>query len=82
MRKISEAVGEQLAVIRQSLGLSQSVAAEKAGITQSQISHYETGKTRITLDAFVRICTTYGRPASDVLRDMEMDLVLDHAEWD
>lgn len=44
-----------LKVIRKSMGLTQKELAQKLGIADSTLAHYETGIRKVTLEMFLKI---------------------------
>jgi transcriptional regulator with XRE-family HTH domain len=52
---ISHNVGFNIANTRKKMGLSQKDLAEKVGITQALLSHYETGKRSIPVEIIIQI---------------------------
>jgi transcriptional regulator with XRE-family HTH domain len=50
-----DGVGARLARIRRERGLSQTELAERVGVIQRVVSHYETGRTRIPTDALFKL---------------------------
>ncbi len=91
-----ERVGNNLTTARNNLGLSQSEAAKKIGISQGTYSGYETGTRRIKLNMIKRIAEAYGVTVDwligteEIIRsvprpeltlsDMEYDLVVKFRE--
>lgn len=53
--KSTRAVGERLAELRRTRGLSQTELAERIGLTQRVMSHYEKGQTRIPGEVLLKI---------------------------
>ena len=54
---------------RCSLGLTQKQAGEKAGMSKTVISRYETGARVPTANAMFKLATAYGKPLSWFMKD-------------
>lgn len=52
---------------RKSLKLNQTEFANKLNVNQTNISDWETGRSRPTLDVFIKICMTYNISADELL---------------
>ena len=52
-------IGEKLKMIRISRDISQEDVAEFLGSTAQKVSSFETGRTRISLESFVSLCSFY-----------------------
>ena len=52
------AIGSRIRAARKKLGISQAALAEKVEISTTHMSHIETGSTKLSLAAFVRISET------------------------
>lgn len=52
---------------RKSLKLNQSEFASRLNLTQTNISDWETGRSRPTLDAFVKLCLIYDVSPDELL---------------
>ncbi len=52
--------GERLKVLREKAGLSQAELAERAGISQRAISHWELGKREPLISAVQKLCAALG----------------------
>jgi transcriptional regulator with XRE-family HTH domain len=50
-------LGQQIKRLRESQKITQKALAEKAGITQGEVSHIETGRRSVAIDAFIAIVT-------------------------
>ena len=59
-REISLFIGQQISRKRKSLGLSGMALAELLGLSQQQISRYESGKSNITLSQLVLLSVALG----------------------
>lgn len=55
-----EDIGSRIRAGRQALGYSQTEFAQKAGFTKSQVSNWEGGLHRPSLDACIALRETYG----------------------
>lgn len=55
-----ELVGERLARLRQTRGLTQDQLAEQAGLGLRSIQRLETGTRSMRLDGFIRVCRALG----------------------
>lgn len=64
---ISAQAGHRIRVIRKSLSMSGKQLAQIVGISQQQISRYETGKTTIMVDTLVYISRALNVPVSELL---------------
>lgn len=58
-------IGEKLKKIRIAKNISQEEVAEYLGSTPQKVSSFETGRTRISLEAFVSLCAFYGITPDD-----------------
>ena len=52
---VSTAVGRKIKAVRKYQSISGNQLAQLTGLTQQQISRYESGKTSMTIDTIVRI---------------------------
>lgn len=52
-------IGKKLKSIRISKNISQEEVAEYLGSTPQKVSSFETGRTRISLEAFISLCSFY-----------------------
>ena len=52
---VSTAVGRKIKAVRKYHSISGNQLAQLTGLTQQQISRYESGKTSMTIDTIVRI---------------------------
>ena len=55
-----------LKAARVNAGYSQTKAAALVGVGKQTISNWETGKTRIDADSFMRLCGIYETPPQDI----------------
>ena len=60
-------LGEKLSELRREVGLSQSQAASNLNVSQSLLSHYETGSREPKLEFISRACDYYGVSADFLL---------------
>lgn len=60
------ALGAQLRERRRSLGMTQSVLAERVGSSQSRVAKMEAGEPTVTLDLLVRALLAIGASTEDV----------------
>jgi len=68
---VDAAVGERIRRLRQLRHLSQSRLGEAVGLSFQQIQKYESGKNRMALSTFVRICEALECRPSDVMNEIE-----------
>ncbi|MBN2863877.1 MAG: helix-turn-helix transcriptional regulator [Bacteroidales bacterium] len=64
---IDKNIGNTLAKLRKVRGLTQIELAEKAGISQQQLSHYENGNIHITAEMVIRLAEILGITADELL---------------
>ena len=55
-----------LKAARVDAGYSQTKAAALVGVGKQTISNWETGKTKIDADSFMRLCSIYETPPQDI----------------
>jgi transcriptional regulator with XRE-family HTH domain len=56
-----ETMGDRIRTLRQARGLSQSMLAEKLGVTTGAVSHWESGNTQnIKIPTFLKLCSELG----------------------
>jgi transcriptional regulator with XRE-family HTH domain len=68
-------IGTALRELRENLNLSQAEVAAELGVATMTLGNWERGKNVPTVDDFIRVCTTLGQLASDVLRRAEVLLI-------
>lgn len=68
---VDAAVGERIRRLRQLRHLSQSRLGDAVGLSFQQIQKYESGKNRMALSTFVRICEALECRPSDVMSEVE-----------
>jgi len=78
---VDAAVGDRIRRLRQLRHLSQSRLGEAVGLSFQQIQKYESGKNRMALSTFVRICEALDCRPSEVMTEVER-LREPHAEGD
>jgi uncharacterized protein len=64
-------LAELLKEARNRAGLNQSQAAEKSGVTQGNISAYESGKTNPTMSQVQKLCDAYETTVSKLTKGLE-----------
>ena len=74
-RPYAAEIGTALRELRESLNLSQAEVATELGVATLTISKWERGLYVPTVDDFIRLCTTLGVLASDVLKRVEVLLI-------
>lgn len=69
----TQAVGSRLAQLRKSRGLSQVAFGELVGLTQKQVTDYETGKIHLNDETIIRIALNLGVSSDELLglKDLE-----------
>jgi transcriptional regulator with XRE-family HTH domain len=68
---VDAAVGDRIRRLRQLRHLSQSRLGEAVGLSFQQIQKYESGKNRMALSTFVRICEALDCRPSEVMTEVE-----------
>ena len=68
---IQEIVGAKIRELRQAANLRAVELAELSGLSQSQVSKIETGKTTISIKALSRLCQVLDRPLSYLFQSEE-----------
>jgi HTH-type transcriptional regulator/antitoxin HipB len=63
-------VGSRLTVARMTAGITQRAIAERLGVSQSAISHYELGLTDISMRQFGMYCHALGVKVTDILEGL------------
>jgi len=61
-------IGERLATLRKSKGLTQDQLAAKIGITQFMVSRVESGRLQLTVDMLIRFSLALGIPAEEIIK--------------
>jgi transcriptional regulator with XRE-family HTH domain len=64
---LTKQIGDNIAHIRKKRGLTQQELAEKIGITQKLLSHYETGKLRIASEMLFYFASILNVTADEIL---------------
>lgn len=72
--RFDKIVGGYLRAVREAAKVSQTTLAENVGVTFQQIQKYESGKNRITVERFAKICEHLGEEPAKAL-----SLVLDRS---
>ncbi|MBQ4649329.1 MAG: helix-turn-helix transcriptional regulator [Firmicutes bacterium] len=62
-------IGQRIRKIRKARGMSQDQLAEKVGISNTHMSHIETGNTKLSLSVFVDIAQALEVRTDDLLYD-------------
>lgn len=73
---ISMLFGRALRTIRLEKGFSGSQVAEMLNISQQQLSRYERGKSKITIDMLFKISVIYGITIEELYRYFSNEVVL------
>lgn len=66
---VSASVGRKIQEIRKSNGISGDDLAKKLGLTQQQISRYESGKSLMTIDIVVMVAHVLNVSVNELLSD-------------
>lgn len=66
---VSASVGHKIKKIRKSAGISGDCLAKKLGLTQQQISRYESGQSLMTIDILVMIAHELHVSVNELLSD-------------
>lgn len=74
MAVLAEVLGSHLQEMRSMSGLSQYDLAVQVGIDPSALSRLEAGKTRCSVEMFLRICDCLSLDAADSLRSLQASL--------
>ena len=67
-----ERVAALLRATRKEVALSQERAAERSGLSRTQLSNLERGKVNVTLGVLVALARAYGCKASEILEWSEL----------
>ncbi len=70
-REIRRIVGRRIRELRKSKGLTTTALARMAGISQSQLSKLENGKSALSIPALTRLCRIFSRPLSYLFQKEE-----------
>ncbi|EPJ3802174.1 helix-turn-helix domain-containing protein [Morganella morganii] len=66
---VNTCVGRKIRATRESVGMTESQLAQLTGLSQQQISRYESGKTSMTIDTVVMIAHALDISLSKLLSD-------------
>jgi transcriptional regulator with XRE-family HTH domain len=66
-RDVAETVGQRLARLRKERGITQGELAQRLGISQPNISFYETGELRLHADVIIELTHILGVSADELL---------------
>jgi transcriptional regulator with XRE-family HTH domain len=66
-RPVARSVRDALIAARERVGLRQKDAAAKAGLSQSQVSRFESGEQEPTFDELAALAVVYGQPMTEFL---------------
>lgn len=66
---VNTCVGRKIRATRKSIGMTERQLAQLTGLSQQQVSHYETGKATIMADVLVYIAAALNAPISKLLPD-------------
>ena len=67
-------IGARLLAIRKNVGLTQSEAAEKAGISDRTYADIERGTVNMRVETLLKICRTFHITPDDILTERQMDI--------
>lgn len=71
---INKLIGERLQAMRNDKGYSLRYVAERVGLSNVTISHYETGRNGIDLKNLKKLCVLYGVDMMKFLSDIYEEL--------
>lgn len=71
MSEQTKKVGERIKMIRLGKNISQAVAAEGIGVSQSLLSNIESGRCNVTLDNLIKLHETLDCPMRDFFIDID-----------
>ena len=75
--RIQKRVGARVRELRQAIGMTTVVLAERAGISQGQLSKIENGKAALSVTVLTRLCQFFDRPVGYLFQSFdEMPRVL------
>jgi len=74
MAEYAKAFGRIVQRRRKSAGLTQEMLADRAGIAPSSVSQLERGLKSPTLDTILAVAAALGRPAAELMQELELDL--------
>src|SRR4030042_3236197 len=76
-KAVQERIGAKIRELRTAAGMTAVELAQKAGLSQSQMSKIETGKAALSIGALTSLCHILGRPLSYLFqKDDEIPRVL------
>ena len=67
-------IGARLLAIRKNAGLTQSEAAERAGISDRTYADIERGTVNMRVETLLKICRTFHITPDDILTERQMDI--------
>ncbi|SDG72213.1 Transcriptional regulator, contains XRE-family HTH domain [Thermoanaerobacter thermohydrosulfuricus] len=70
-KEVYQKIGKKLQELRKQRGLTQEQVARHLGITQNQLSYYETGAREIDIGTLQRLARLYGCDYNYLLEDNE-----------
>jgi transcriptional regulator with XRE-family HTH domain len=65
----AQAIGRELAALRESRGWSVERVAQMVGLTERHLRRIEAGARRLPLDVMIRLARAFGKPLRDLVRD-------------
>ena len=71
MSEQTKKVGERIKTIRLGKNISQAVAAESIGVSQSLLSNIESGRCNVTLDNLIKLHDVLNCPMRDFFVDLD-----------
>ena len=71
MSEQTKKVGERIKMIRLGKNISQAVAAESIGVSQSLLSNIESGRCNVTLDNLIKLHDVLNCPMRDFFVDLD-----------
>jgi TRAP-type C4-dicarboxylate transport system substrate-binding protein len=69
--RIQQRVGARVRELRQAAGITAVVLAERAGISQGQVSKIENGKATLSVKLLARLCRFFNRPVGYLFQSFE-----------
>lgn len=66
-KRFFKELGRRIAHLRQQAGLSQQAVADRLGIAQQTLAHYEVGRLRLPVSLLPKLAELFGVPADELL---------------
>lgn len=66
-KQFVKALGRRLAHLRQEAGLSQQTVADRLGVAQQTLAHYEVGRLRLPVALLPKLAELYAVPTDELL---------------